>query len=145
MLVRVPLLVGERAADFRQASNNSFIDDEATAHHRTDTRRDFGVEHAGVAAGDLDAGEIGGAAFGNVLTPDAGKLHTAPPLPPGETSFTHIDNRVLWTPGEYTLPRLVIKRMVNQVNQARRVEREITCPRLYEILEAGSEADPCPA
>jgi len=138
----MPLLVGERAADFRQAPNNSFIDDEATAHHRTDACCDLGVERTCVAASDLDAREIGGAAFGNVLTPDAGELHTAPPLPPGEISFTHIDNRVLRAPGEDAFPRLVIKRMVNQVNEARRVKREIPCPGLYEILEVRPKADP---
>ncbi len=141
----MPLLVSQRAADFRQAPDNPFIDDETTAHHRTHTRRDLGVERAGVAAGDLDPREIGGAAFGNVLTPDAGKLHKAPPLPPGETSVTHIDNRVLWAAGEYAFPGLVVKRVVNQVNQARRIEREIACPGLYEILEVGAETDPRPA
>jgi hypothetical protein len=145
MLVRMALLVSQCAADFRQAPNDPFVDDETTAHHRADTRRDLGVEHASVAAGDLDAREISGAAFGNVLTPDAGKLHIAPPLPPGETSFTHIDNRVLWAPGQNAFPGLVFKRMVDQVNQARRVEREISCPRLDEILEVRSEADPRPA
>jgi hypothetical protein len=138
----MPLLVGERAADFRQAPNNPFIDDEATAHHRTDARRDLGIERTGIAASDLDAREIGRAAFGHVLTPDAGKLHTAPPLPPGEISFTHIDNRVLRTPGEYAFPGLVIKRMVNQVNEARRVKGEIPCSGLYEILEVRPKADP---
>ena len=142
MLVRMPLLVGERAADFRQASNNPFIDDEATAHHRTDACRDLGVERTGVAPSDLDAREVGRAAFGNVLTPDAGKLHTAPPLPPGEISFTHIDNRVLGAPREHTFPGLVIERMVNQVNEAGRVKGEIPCPGLYEILEVSSKADP---
>jgi len=138
----MPLLVGERAADFRQAPNNSFIDYEATAHHRTDARRDLGIERTGIAPGDLDAGKIGGAAFGNVLTPDAGKLHTAPPLPPGEISFTHIDNRVLRAPGKDAFPGLVIKRMVNQVDEARRVKGEIPCPRLNEVLEVSPKADP---
>ena len=142
MLVRMPLLVGERAADFRQAPNNPFIDDEATAHHRTDACRDLGVERTGVAPSDLDAREVGRAAFGNVLTPDAGKLHTAPPLPPGEISFTHIDNRVLRAPGEDAFPGLVIKRMVNQVNEAGRVKGEIPCPGLYEILKVRPKADP---
>ena len=45
-------------------------------------------KRAGIAPGDLYAGEIGGTAFGNVLTPDAGKLHTPPLLPPGK-SFIH--------------------------------------------------------
>lgn len=139
------LLVSQRAADIRQAPDNPFIDDETTAHHGTDTRCDLGVERAGIAPGDLDAREIAGAAFGNVFTPDAGKLHRAPLLLPGKTSFTHIDNRILWAPREHAFPRFVFKRMVYQVHQARRVKREISGARLYEILEVGAKADPRPA
>jgi hypothetical protein len=43
MPVRMSLLVGEGATDLRQAPLDPFVDDEATADHGADTRRNLGV------------------------------------------------------------------------------------------------------
>jgi hypothetical protein len=43
MLVCMSLLVGEGAADFRQAPLDPFVDSEATADHGADARRNLSV------------------------------------------------------------------------------------------------------
>jgi hypothetical protein len=43
MPVRMSLLVGEGATDFRQAPLDPFVDDEATADHGADARRNLAV------------------------------------------------------------------------------------------------------
>jgi hypothetical protein len=59
-----------------QAPLNALVHYNRAANNGADTCVNFGIEGSRVAPGDLNAGQLAWTTRGQMLTPNAGKLHT---------------------------------------------------------------------
>src|SRR2546430_2619227 len=76
MLIGLGLLVGERGADIGEPAHDTLVHRERPAQQGADACADLRIERARIAACDLDSGELAWTTCGQMLTPNAGKLHT---------------------------------------------------------------------